>query len=441
MSVEAETLSPVEGKASPSTTSAPVLSDAATTILLLYLKWRLIAKFAAAGMLLGLVLAFVLPKKYKSTAELMPPDNFNSRLSALSAFSGLTSSVAGSGISGDLVGVKPSDDLFIGILQSETVQDNLINKFNLLKVYRDKYYVNARKELARNTEISADPKSGIISITVIDKDPKRAAAMARQYINELDHLVVTLDTSSAHRERVFLDGRLKIVRQNLDSAEAALGQFSSKNATLDLTNQGRATLDAVGRIQGQLIAARAQLDGLQEIYGPQNARVKSGQAQVAELQHELQMLGGSSTSKVTGTLSGTALFPSLRQLPLVGITYAELYRRATLEAALYETLTKQYELARVQEAKELPAVKVLDPPLVPERKFSPPRAAILLLAIMLSAAFGIIWVLGKNRWAEQPADSSWKVLFDSLKARRAKGVADVSKVQALLQAARRGPNG
>ena len=152
--------------------------------------------------------------------------------------------------------------------------------------------MNARKMLDQNTAISEDRKSGIITISVTDRDPQRAAAIANAYVDELNSLVAQLSTSAAHREREFLEDRLKVAKVDLDEASNQLAQFSSKNNTLDIQVEGKAMLDAAGSLAGQLIAAESELQGLRQIYTDNNARVRALNARVSELRKQLNKLGG-----------------------------------------------------------------------------------------------------------------------------------------------------
>src|SRR5258708_10983599 len=204
-------------------------------------------------------------------------------------------------MAGDLLGMKSSGALFIGVLRSQTSQDRLIQQFDLRKVYGQRLVIDARTKLDENTSISEDRKSGIITIRVTDHSPQRAAALANAYVDELNSLVASLSTSSAHRERVFLEERLKVAKRDLDEAVNELAQFSSKNNTLDIQQEGKAILDAAGSIAGEMIAAQSQLEGLRQIYTDNNARVRSLNARVAELRKQLEKLGGTQANAVNGT--------------------------------------------------------------------------------------------------------------------------------------------
>lgn len=390
---------------------------------------RFLLRLTGIGLAITAVVAFLIPNRYQSTTRLMPPDQTNSGMALLSAaLGGRGGSDSGSGsglnlgaVAGDLLGMKTSSDLFIGILQSRTVEDDLIDRFNLRKVYWDRYYKDARADLERRTDITTDRKSGIITILVSDRDPKRAAAMGTEYIHELDRLVAQVNTTSAHRERVFLEGRLSEVQKDLETAEKQFSAFASKNVALDIPTQGKAMIEAAAALKGQLIVAQTELQGMRQIYSDNNVRVRGLQARVNELQRQVQQLGGKYDSSTDSTIQADqALFPSIRKLPVLGVSYADLYRNTKVQEAVYETLTQEYEMAKVQEAKETPSVKLIDPPDVPEKHSSPHRLLLILGGTCLFLVGGIGWIFGHERWGQIDAGDPGKVLVlevaSSLKA-------------------------
>jgi capsule polysaccharide export protein KpsE/RkpR len=385
----------------------------------LRLAWegrQFLYRCAGVALLAGLLVAFLIPKRYISTTRLMPPDQQSgSGMAMMAAFlsklggSGSSSGGGGAGLGGmvgDALGLKTSADLFVGVLESRTIQDGVITKFDLRKVYGTKNWEDARKVLSNNTEISNDRKSGIIKIEVTDRSPRRAAGMAAEYVNELNWVMTQLNTSSAHRERVFLENRLQQVQQDLENAEKAFSAFASKNTTIDITAQGKAMVEAAANLQGEYIAAQTELQGLRQIYTDNNVRVRSMQARVNELQLQLQKMGGKSgTAADADTPDTESLYPSIRRLPLLGVNYADLYRRTKVQEAIFESLTQEYEYARVEEAKEIPTVKVLDPADVPGKKSFPPRLLIAFLFALMGLSGGIVWLFARARWdAADPND-------------------------------------
>jgi len=378
---------------------------------LLFGERRFLGKAFLAGLVVGCLVAFVIPARYEATVQLMPPDSQSTTGAAMLA--ALTAKAGNSnlgGLAGDLLGIKSSGALFIGVLSSRTVQDRLIDRFQLKKVYSVKLEEDARKKLQERTGLSEDRKSGILDITVVDRDPKRAAAIAQAYVEELNQLVTELSTSGAHRERVFLEERLKAVKQDLDDASVKFSQFASKNVAIDIKEQGRAMVDAASKLQGEKIAAESELKGLEQIYMPNNVRVRAAQARISELQHQLEKLGGKGTGAADQTAaSSDSLYPSIRELPILGVTWADLYQRTRIQEAVYEALTQQFELAKVQEAKETPSVKVLDGASVPERKSFPPRTFIVCLVAFSFLGAAVVGLFLRTQWEEADAKDPGKL--------------------------------
>jgi uncharacterized protein involved in exopolysaccharide biosynthesis len=352
---------------------------------LLWEKRRLLVGVTAAGMVLSLVIAFLIPKTYESTGRLMPPDT----RSPAGLLGLLSNNPMGNALAGDLLGTKNSGALFLGILKSRTVQDRLIEQYDLRKVYKTSYQYRAREELSGNTDVAEDAKSGVITISVRDRDPRRAAAMVNSYFEELDRLNRDLNTSTAHRQRLFLEERLTAVKHELDLAARKFSTFASDSGALDIQEQGKAMLGAAARVQAELVSAQSELRGLQQMYADENVRVKAVKARIGELQRQLDRHNGS-----TNSLSGM-----IRDLPKLGPAYSELYRNTKIQEAVYEALTKEYEMAKVQEVKEIPMVKVLDPGIAPERKVLPKRTWILVLGTMLSFMFASAYVVASALWA------------------------------------------
>lgn len=369
------------------------------TLRLLWNKRRALVRAACVGVLASTLLAFLLPKRYESVAHLMPPDERSS--SGLAMIAAMAGQLGGLGsLAGDALETKTSGALFIGILRSRTVEDRLIERFNLKHVYGIRLEKDARQHLEELSIISEDKKDGIITIAVTDGDPGRAAALASAYVEELDRLVAQLSTSSAHRERVFLEERLVTVKADLDEASERFAQFASRNTAIDIQAQGKVMVDAAAQLQGEIIGAEAQLEGLKQIYADENVRVKEVQARISELRRQLEKIGGSYNPKTKGLMAADDMsYPSIRELPLLGVTYGDLFRRTKIEEAVFETLTQQFELAKVQEAKETPSVKVLDPPEIPERKSYPPRLLIMFVGTAVALGLTTFWLLGDARWA------------------------------------------
>jgi uncharacterized protein involved in exopolysaccharide biosynthesis len=368
-----------------------LIDDTKNSTYRLFLRSRwFVLRCAMAGGLLFALVALLVPTRYESVAELMPPDQNQNSSGLIAATADRVQSL---GLPVDLLGAKTPSALFVSIMTSETVENAVIKRFDLRRVYRARYLETARQTLEENTDVTEDRKSGVITIRVRDRDRRRAQQICETYVSELNRLVTQLSTSSARREREFLEQRLAIVKKEVDQSAAALGQFSSTNTTVDVPEQGKAMVVLAATLQGNLIAAEAELKGLKQIYADQNTRVRSAQSRVAELQRNMHLLAGDSSS---ASSSPEMVYPSIRKLPLLGVTYADLLRQAKLSGAIFEALTKQYELAKVQEAKEIPSVRLLDSPSYPEKHVSPQRAMITAFGGLLGLIFGGAGVLWKK---------------------------------------------
>ena len=382
---------------------------------LLWESRRSLGRVAGAGLLLSTLIAFLIPNRYESVARLMPPDNPSGLAQAAVALAGGAAGLGG--IASQLLAQKNTSDLLAGVLSSRTVADALIQKSDLRKVYRARRIEDTRKELEGHTGILVDRKNQIITISVTDKSPQRAAAMAQAYVEELNRTVAEVSTSSARRERIFLEGRLQAVQQDLEAAEKEFSQFMTKNTAIDIKEHGRAMVGAAAILQGQYTAARLELEGLRQHYPDSDVRARSLQARVAALENQLAKVGGKdeSASREKAT-QGDALYPWIRNLPLLGVAYADLYRRTKIQETLFDVLTQEYELARAQEAKGIPTVKVLDPPNLPEKKSFPPRLLFMLLGTVLALACGVAWVFGRRSWEQMDPSNPGKMLAQEVLA-------------------------
>ena len=374
---------------------------------LLWQHRRFLSRLTAVALVFSLAIAFAIPKRYKSTASIMPPDQQGSGAMLLAALAGRSTGLGALGsLAGGLLGGHPNTALYENLLESGTIAGKLIDRFDLQKVYHSRYRFTTAKHLARMTKISDDKKSGVITLSVQDTDPVRARDLAQAYLDELNHVLTRTSTSSARQERVFIESRLRSVGVDLEQAQLAMSEFSSKNSTIDLKEQTRGLVDAGARVQGELLVEQSGLQSLRQIYGDGNVRVRETEARIASLKQDLQKMAGSSAPLVVET-PGVAnapaadkeeLYPPLRQLPRLAVPYANLYRRMRIQETIFELLTQQYEMARIEEAKDIPVVSVIDSPGIPERKFFPPRLLLTLVLTFLVFAAASTFLIVREHW-------------------------------------------
>jgi capsule polysaccharide export protein KpsE/RkpR len=380
---------------------------------LAWLNRKLLLVAILVGLAVGALLAFGLPAKYEARAVLMPPDF--STMPSVGMLMSMKSAPTGamSGALSDLLGMKTAGGLIARALQTTVVEDRLINRFDLRNAYGIKTTQKARKKLESRTDVDEDRKSGAVTVTVLDKDPKRAAQIANAYVEELDKLMREVNTSASRTERTFIQNQLAAAKVDLDQSANELAQFSSKNTTLDLPVQGKAMVEAIAHLQGQVIAAEAQLRGLQQIYSDRSVRVQTAKAQIGELRHQLEALHGKEGATAVDSEGGDDdTYPSVRQLPLLSVTYMQLYRRAKVREVVYEVLTQQYELARLQDGRDVPRVQMLDPAVIPEIVSFPPRALLLVALPIIFFGLGLAYVWSNDWWQRTPAEDARRRLLE-----------------------------
>jgi capsule polysaccharide export protein KpsE/RkpR len=372
---------------------------------------RTFIRVAGTVFVLSIVIALLLPKEYVSGARLMPPEQGGNSAAMLAALVGKGSAGGLAGLAGSLLGSKNNAALFVALLHSGTVSGHLIDRFDLQRVYHKRYREDTAKRLRHLTKITEDLKSGVITIAVTDKTRDRARDLAQGYLDELNNLVAKVNTSSAHREREFIEQRLNTVQAELQRAQLELSDFSSRNTTIDIREQTRATVEAGAKLEGQLIAGKSELDSLRQIYGNQNVRVRAAEARNSILQRELQRANGQSSVDLDGNdIDASHPYPALRQLPQLGVRWANLYRNVRIHETVFDLLSEQYETARIEEVKSIPTVSVIDIPGLPEKKSGPHRTLIVLISTLFSALTTAAFLLARRSWLEMNNDDARRVL-------------------------------
>jgi capsule polysaccharide export protein KpsE/RkpR len=413
----------------PTSRAFPPSQDASPTDLVKRPTWitntslfwdnrHLMLRVAGVAFALSMLVAFILPKEYESGARLMPPEQGGGNGAAmLAALVGKSSASGLAGLAGSLIGAKNNSALFVALLHSGTISGHLVDKFDLQRVYHKRYRDSTAKQLARLTKITEDPKNGVITIVVTDEDRNRAKELAQAYLDELNGLVARVNTSSAHREREFIEQRLNTVQAELQRAQLELSDFSSKNTTIDLKEQTKATVDAGAKLEGQLIAGESELSSLRQIYGDQNVRVRAAEARDTILRRELQRANEQSVQGTEGlNFDVTHPYPALRELPRLGVQWANLYRTVRIHETVFDLLSEEYETARIDEAKSIPTVGVIDFPNLPERKAGPHRFLIVLISTVLSIILTAIYLLARRFWGELDAFDPRRELATQIKS-------------------------
>lgn len=346
---------------------------------------RFIALFVLVCAVIAAIVSFLLPKDYTARALVMPPSQNQGSMSSM--LLGQLGSLAGMGAK-DL-GLKNPTDLYIGILHSRTMADALIKQFDLQHVYNKSYLSETRKKLENRTDVIST-KESLIQVTVTDRDPKRAAALANAYVSELQRLSNTLAVTEASQRRMFYEQQLQQAKNQLADAEVALKQTQEKTGVLEINSQARAIIEAIASVKGEIAAKEVKIQSMRAYVTDQNPQLQDQEHQLAALNTQLQKL-----TKQSPDTAGDIEIPS-RQIPELGLEYIRRYRDVKYYETVYGLIAKQYEMARMDEAKEGGLVQVVDSAVIPDRKSWPPRALIIVLSTILAFLLACGWVIVRS---------------------------------------------
>jgi len=345
-------------------------------------RWRMILKVCAATFVISCVVALLLPNIYISTARLLPPQKESGSLSGMLGGLGDLASLAGVSVGGG-----GSGDLFVGMLKSRTISDVVIDTYDLMKVYGLEYRVKAYAALAKHVNIGLGKDDGIIFISVEDEDPLRAAQIANTYVAELKKLNVRFNLATAGRERLFLENRLDVVTTDLSNAEEALREFQEKNKTIKIDAQAAAIIEAIAQLKGDLAAKEVELGALQSYQTEQNPQIKTLREVIAKIKDQIRKLETSSDGQ---KVSGDIFLPT-SDMPSLGLAYARLMRDFKVQETLFEILTRQLEMAKISEAKNVSTIQVLDEAVPADKKSKPKRSLIVLLGTFVAGFISVLW--------------------------------------------------
>lgn len=348
-----------------------------------------IVKVCAIAAVVSVAYSLTLPAIFSATARVLPPQkDAGGGLSALLGQAGGLAGLAAAGFSG-------GSDLYVGILKSRSVGDAVIQKFELQKVYQTETLDDTRRIFNKAVKVQAE-KDGIITITTEDRDPKRSALLANALVEELGRTTVRLNLTKAGVERVFLEKRLELVQKDLKAAENDLKSFSEKNKIVHVDSQARASIEGIANLKAELASKEVELSVLRSKQTEESSEVKALLSGINRLKREIGRLAGSD-----GDTQG---IPSVGSVPQVGLDYSRKLRELKTQEAILEQLTKQYEMAKLSEAKDSSTLQVLDDAVVPVRKSKPKRSFIVILATVSACFLSILYVLGTEFIAKLSAD-------------------------------------
>jgi len=355
---------------------------------------RFIGRFVLAALVLAIIVSFLLPVRYEAQVVLLPPQQNSSMSSMLmSQLGGLSSlaSLAGGGLN-----LKNPVDMYVSLLTSRTVEDAMIQRFGLMAEYREKRLSDARKEFESRTSAVAGTKDGMIRITVEDRDPKRAAELANGYVDEFRKLSASLAITEAARRRLFFESQLQQAKNDLADAEEAMKKMEQTTGVLQIDSQARSLIESAAILRGQVVAKEVQIQGMRSFAAEDNPELILAKQELASLQSQLQQLAGSHND------ADSDIILSRGKVTASGLDYIRRLREVKYRETIFELLAKEFEMAKLDEAREGSIIQVVDSGVVPDKRSSPHRLLIIAGSTILAFLVAIFWVMLREGWTRAP---------------------------------------
>ncbi|RJQ49227.1 MAG: hypothetical protein C4530_23580 [Desulfobacteraceae bacterium] len=356
-------------------------------IVIMKRKWLIfcMAFFAA---IIGGVYVYLQPNIYTATVRVLIPVKSDSGLS------GIIANAAGD-FAGAILGGSSAADVYKGILESRTVTDRLIDRFSLKERYGEQYMESTRQKLLKNTKIEGG-EGQIISISVKDEEAQTAADIANAYTNELDRINRNVNITEGHLKRVFLEKRLEKVKDELLEVEGRLKGFQEKYGLVALEEQAKATIEGAAKIKGEIVLAQTELEVFKKFGTVRNKEAVRLESKISELTNQLvQIEAGTNGGELIrrtgseGKMEANFYIP-FNELPSLGLQLARLTREAKIQEEVFKLVTSQYELAKIEEARDINTIQILDSAVPPDKKSGPQRVLIALLAATAGLFIGIV---------------------------------------------------
>lgn len=340
---------------------------------------RLIIGFPAVVATLAVIVSLMITPQFTATAKMLPPEKSQGASALMAQLGGLA------GLAGGAAGIKNPNDLYIGMLKSRTLQDAMIRRFDLMAFWKADLESSARDQLTGMSNITSG-KDSIITIEVTDQDPKRAAEMANAYIDELYKLTKSIATTEASRRRLFFEQQFQQAKDQLAAAEMAARQGLERGGIVKVDDQGRTMVETSARLRGQITVKEVQIGAMQSFAASGNPELRMAQQELAVLKSELARTEGENAGKTKVS----------RSEGIQGFENLNLLRDLKYFETIYELLAKQYEMAKLDEAKDSAIIQVMDAAIPPDRKSKPKRTSIVILATLAAGFVAILFAFIKE---------------------------------------------
>jgi uncharacterized protein involved in exopolysaccharide biosynthesis len=354
---------------------------------------RFITRFILGAVVLAIIVSLILPVQYEAKTVLLPPQQSSSLSSSLVGQLGAMGPLMAT-LAGGSLNLKNPADMYVALMSSRTVEDAMIQRYGLMAEYHAKRLSDARKDFEHHATVVAGSKDGLIRITIEDHDAKRAAELANGWVEEFRNLSASLAITEAARRRLFFQDQLQQAKDKLTTAEDAMRKTQQTTGVLQIDSQARALIESAAVLRAQVVAKEVQIEGMRSFAAEDNPNLILAKQELTALQSQLERLSGPQKDV------GSDLNLSKGKVTEAGLEYLRRLRDLKYQETVYELLAKEFEIAKLDEAREGSIIQVVDPAVPPDKKSSPQRTFIVLGAALLSFFFAVIWVLLRERSAQ-----------------------------------------
>jgi uncharacterized protein involved in exopolysaccharide biosynthesis len=354
-------------------------------------RWRLILAITAACAAVAVVVSLLLPVYYKAETRILPPQDKGSSLA--SQLIGQAGSLIA--LAGGAAGVKSPGELYVEMVKSRTILDRMVDRFDLMKLYKTRYRQDARKQLLDSLTVREERKSGVIVLTVEDRDRKRAADMTNALVEELKSLAGGLAISEAGQRRMFFEEQIRHTKESLVRNEEEMKGFQQQTGAFQIDAQAKAVIEGIASMRARIAAKEVEAKVLRSYATPQNPDLQRVEEEIRALRTELEKIEA-------GKGRGFDPLMSSERVPAMGTEYLRKLRQLKYNETLYELLVKQYELAKLDEARDAVVIQVIDRAVPPERKSRPKRTLIVLVTTATAFVLMLFVVLLRERPWKRP---------------------------------------
>jgi uncharacterized protein involved in exopolysaccharide biosynthesis len=345
---------------------------------------RVILTVTAVFAILAIIVSLLLPPRYTATVTILPPQQNSSMGAALASQLGNLGGMAA--LAGGSLGLKNPNDMYVAMFKSRTVEDAMVQHFGLMQEYHLRYLSDASKAFEHNATVDGSSKDGLIHISVEDRDPRRAAELANGYVDQFRDMSQHLAITEAAQRRLFFEQQLEQAKDKLADAEEALKQTEQTTGVIEIDSQARALIESAVALRAQIAAREVQIQGMQTYATGENSQLIQAQQELDGLRAQLAKLGGSEDSS-------TSLIVPKGKVPEAGLEYVRKLRDVKYNETIFDILARQFEVAKLDEAKQGALIQVVDPAVPPDYRSFPKRGLIVIGATVVGFFAGIFMAL------------------------------------------------